>query len=241
MLHILCIQLKIPDCQIFLHPFPVYRFRYHDHSLLYIPAQDDLCRRLTIFLSDFLQHRLPEHSFQPFCKGSPCFRLDAQLFHQLEILSTLVMRVTLDLINLRFDPGIAAQIQQTVRQEITDPDSTYFSFPVEVFKRPPGPIIVSKGHVDQIQIQIIQPQLFQGPFKSLYRTVISHFLNIGFGCDKKFLPGNPAVSYRPSYSLLILIRTGRIDQAVPCFYCFCDNLFAVSLRYLKNTEAFHWH
>ena len=125
-------------------------FRYYNYTLLYIPAQDNLRRCPVMLLCNFLQDWFVEHSFEPLCKGSPCLRLHTQLFHQRQLFRALIMGMVLDLIDVRNNPGIIAQIQQSVRQEITYPNGADFACFIQFFHRTPSPVIISEWHMDEI-------------------------------------------------------------------------------------------
>ena len=96
-------------------------------------------------------------------------------------------------------------------------------------------------YLDLYLIQIVKPQPFQRTLKCLHRVVISHFLNICFCRNKKFLPRDAAGFDCPADHLFILIGTGRIDQPITGFYRISYNLLTLLLRYLEHAKSFHWH
>ncbi len=132
------------------------RFGNNDHALLYIPPQDDLRRSLPVFFRDFLQYRLLKHAFQPLRERRPCLRLHSQFLHDLKIFFSLIVGMPFDLVDLRYNLHIITQIQQTVRVKIAHPNCTDLSFFIQLFHSPPGTIIISKRHMDQIKVQIVE-------------------------------------------------------------------------------------
>lgn len=69
------------------------------------------------------------------------------------------MGMALDLVNLRKDPGVITQVQQPVQQKIAYADGTDLSFLIQLFQCALGTVIISEGHMDQIQVQIGKSQV----------------------------------------------------------------------------------
>ena len=65
-IHILAVQGKIPDIQVFFHPFPTDSLRNNDSSPLDMPSQYNLCRTLSVSVSDFTQQTIMKNIPLPF-------------------------------------------------------------------------------------------------------------------------------------------------------------------------------
>ena len=83
----------------------------------------------------------------------------------------------LHLIDHRRNLCIEAKIGKPIRIEIGDANCTNLARLIEFLHRAPCAVIVVKGLMDQIEIQIIQPQLIHGDGERLLRALIARILH----------------------------------------------------------------
>ena len=96
--------------------------------------------------------------------------------------------------------------------------------------------------MNQIQIQIIQPQIFQRSLDCLLRAFIAGVLHPQFGSNEQFLPGNAAFGNRLPDSGFVHVGSGCIDETVTAVYRVQHRFFTLpGVRNLKNSESFLRH
>ena len=69
--HIIFRKREVEHVHVLTHPLDTHRFGYHDHTSLNQIMQSDLCRTLTVFAADSLQHGIREQVVSSFGKRSP--------------------------------------------------------------------------------------------------------------------------------------------------------------------------
>ena len=126
--HIFFAELKIPDVHVLFHTVFVNGFWNYDNAALYVPAESNLSRALSVFFSDRRKNRMSEDAVVSFCEWSPCFRTYAVFFHQCKSVFLLEERMKLYLVDCRDHIDCLAKICQTCRIEVADTDGTKFSF-----------------------------------------------------------------------------------------------------------------
>ena len=157
--HILIAEFKIPDIHVLFHAVLVYGLRDDSHPTLYIPAQRHLGSALSVFLTDLCQDRMSENPMISFGKRSPCLWLHTVFFHQGKGVFLLEKRMQLYLIDCRRHFHCLTQIRKPRRIEVTYADGLELSFFVRFLHGTVCADVISHGLMEQIQIQIIQPQL----------------------------------------------------------------------------------
>jgi hypothetical protein len=101
---------------------------------------------------------------------------------------------------------------------------------------------VSKGLVDQVQINMLQLQPLQRPFKRLLGALVSGIRDPELGGDEQLFSWHTGPLDSVADGLFIAIRSRRIDQTVACAYRFVNASFAFfGIRYLKNAEPQEGH
>jgi hypothetical protein len=106
------------------------------------------------------------------------------------------------------------QIYETVRIEVTDPNGADFTGFVQFFHRPPRSINITVGLVDEIKVEVIQPQLVHGALEGSFGTFIAGVLHPKLGCNKQLFAINSALLDGLSHGLLVPVGGGGIEQAV---------------------------
>ena len=71
--------------------------------------------------------------------------------------------------------------------------------------------------MDQVQVDVVQIQLFQGTVKGLERSIVPGVLDPQLGGDEPLIPGHPGTAERPANRRFIFIRCGGVKQAVSSF------------------------
>jgi hypothetical protein len=69
------------------------------------------------------------------------------------------------------------EVHESVRMEVGDADCSDFARAVQVFHGAPLAIHVSKGLMNEVQVQISQLQALHGPLKGRECALIAVFLN----------------------------------------------------------------
>lgn len=112
---------------------------------------------------------------------------------------------------------------QMVGQEVAHPDGARLSCFVKVGHGPPGfqidllPVgkLFGVGRpVDQVQIQVIQPQCLQGLVTGGQGGPIAPVCVPHLAGDKHLLPGQAPVSHRPAHAVLVAVTGGGVHMAV---------------------------
>ena len=88
----------------------------------------------------------------------PRFHLHAVLIVHPLILPTLEIGAELDLVDGRHDLVDETHIHNSIRMEITDTDGTYSSLCIKRLQCLPSPINIAERLVQQIEVEIVQPE-----------------------------------------------------------------------------------
>ncbi len=134
----------------------------------------------------------------------------------------------LDLVHHRLDFLVHAQVHQPLGGEIAHPDGPDRALPVQPLHRPPCAIVVPKGLVDQVQVDMFHPQRLPRAVKGPQRFVIPGVLHPQLGGDQPFLSGQPGAAQGRAHGRFILIGCRGVKQAVPCRESICDALLTLA-------------
>ncbi len=152
-----------------------------------------------------------------------------------------------DLVDSRHDLNRFAQVGQHLREKVCHTDCFYEAFPVSLFHAAIGCEIILHRLMQQNKINILHIEFFKRCSDCLVgRLFVFLILHPDLGRDKKLFPRNKSVGDRAFYrfadSLLIHVGSRRIDQAISCFNCIVNDLFALHrVRDLKNTKSLCRH
>ena len=83
-LHVLVLELKIEDAEVFPHPFPVRRFRNHGNAQLDQIPQGYLRWSLVVGETEGTEYGIAEEIVFPGGKGTPRLHVRTALFHFLK-------------------------------------------------------------------------------------------------------------------------------------------------------------
>lgn len=125
--HVLLGDSEVKDIQVLCHPLLMCGFWKNDDTALDIPAEHDLRRCLSIFLTDFVQRLILEQVAPALAKRGPGLMDDAVFFHPFMIFFTLVQNMGLNLVHHGSYACEGCQINKVVRIEIADADGAEFS------------------------------------------------------------------------------------------------------------------
>ena len=121
----------------------------------------------------------------------PGLWLHAKRAHQRQLISALIMWMALDLIDHRTNARVHAEIEQTVRQKIADADGAHLASVVEILQRPPGAVVIAEGHVNEIEIEMVEAERHQRTVKRLHRVLVAHLVDVGFVVMNSSSRGTP--------------------------------------------------
>ena len=213
-----------------------------DHTPLSVPAQSHLGGGFAVLLAELGQNRVGENVVFPFGHWSPRLWLDVQGFHVLNSPGLSEEGMQLHLVDHRGDPGIQAQVGQPVGVEVAHADGPDLPGLVQLLHGPPRAVVVVHGLVDQIQVQVVQPQLFHGSLEGFLGALIPGVLNPELGCDEQLLPGDSAPPNGGAHRFLVEIGGGGVDETVAHREGVAHRLLTDGgLRHLEHSEALQRH
>ena len=150
--------------------------------------------------------------------------------------------IDLDLVDGRGNFVERDQVHQPVRREIGDADSAQLAGLVRVLHRAPGTVDVAEGLVDQVQVEVIHLQALQRLVDCLRRLVVAGVLHPQLAGDEQVAARDAAILDAGADRRFVLVRRGRIDQAVAGANGVDDGAGAFSrVGDLENTEAEYRH
>lgn len=82
----------------------------------------------------------------------------------------------LNLVDCRQNLMIDAQIYQAGFIKVADSNGPDDPIPVHFFHRPPCAVVIAKWLMDQVEVQILQPQPFHRRFSSHFSTFVTGVL-----------------------------------------------------------------
>ena len=118
------------------------------------------------------------------------------------------------------------QIHEAVWVEIRHTHRAGQALLVDVLQSAPGTIDVTHGLVDQVKVQVIQAQAFQGTLKSSAGGFLAGVLNPHLASDEQFVAGNAAGCNGTANGFFISVRGRSVNGAVPKLQSFRHHAFA---------------
>ena len=95
--------------------------------------------------------------------------------------------------------------------------------------------------MNQVEIEVIQAQRVKGAQVGVVRLALSHVLDKDLGGDEEVFPGDAGTANGRAHGGLILVRGGRVNQAIAYLQRLRNRAFAHVRRHLKDPEANHRH
>ena len=139
----------------------------------------------------------------------------------------------LQLVDHGFDLCNLHERLQMMGHEVADTDRFDPAGFVQLLKCFPGAgieflpvmlMVVRNGPVDQVQIQILQAQIFHGFLKSGQGGLITLLSIPQLAGDEQLLTGNAALFDRLSYADLVAVNSSGVDVAIANFHSGFDGL-----------------
>src|SRR5690606_38508829 len=183
-------------------------------ATLDLPAEDDLRDRLAVLTSNLFENRVREHVVPAFGERRPCLDLDAVLAQERLCFDLLLERVHLDLVHRRHDLVVDDQIHDAVRLVIADADGTDAAIAKHSLHRTPGAVNVTERLMDQVEVEIVEPEALQGPLERGLRALLALVLDPQLGGDEDLLARDAAGPDRLADRFLVAIGRSRIYQPV---------------------------
>ena len=210
------------------------------YAVLNGAAEQDLSGRFAVFFRKRLHNGLGKHFVRPALPQRRVSHMRHAVFLFPGVLRlTLAVQVRFDLVDSGHYPVIGDQIDQPVRLEVGHANGANLPFVAHLFQLSPRGIAISKGPMQQHQIQIIRAQLLQGIF---HRRA---GMGIGFEVDlrdgEKPASVNAAGFDSIANLLFVTIGLGCIDQAIARANRFGHRAFAIVARIQKGAEPQQGH
>ena len=124
-------------------------------------------------------------------EGSPGFGMNTVLLHQRQGAFLLEEGMELHLVDSGFDLHGLTDIGQNLGIAVTNADGLQLALFVGLLHGPIGTDIVAHRLVDQVQIDVVQPQLLHRGLNGLLGTLVAGVLNPQLGGNEQFLRGTP--------------------------------------------------
>lgn len=143
-----------------------------------------------------------------------------------------------DLIDRRRDLVVQNQVLKAVGVEVRHTDGADAALAVKLLHGAPRTVDVAVRLVDQIEVQIVQPQLRHRLLERLSGRLITRVADPQFRGDEQLFAGNAAAMDGTSHGLLVAIGRGGVDRTVTDLQGVADRPFAnLRVRNLINAEA----
>ena len=132
------------------------------YTAINIPAQGDLGGGLAIFFADLGQDGVRKYTMFPFREGTPGFRHDLILRHQFQRIRLLEEWMQLHLVHHGGNLYSLADIRQHMGVAVANTNGFQLSSFICLFHSPISANVVTHRLMNQIQINVIQPEFFKG-------------------------------------------------------------------------------
>jgi len=231
-------QFEIQHSEIFLHPLPARGFGERDDSALGDPAQDDLGHAFPVFGRDAQQQFVLKDIVPAFGERRPSLDLHVVLLQKRLRLELLLEGVHFDLVDRGRDLVMDHQVHEAVGLKVGDADGPDFALLIQLFHGAPFAINIAEGLMDEVEVEVIELQPFQGIFEGLPGTLITVSLDPQFGGDEQLFPRHAAAFDAPADGLFIEVRSGGIDMPIAGLDGVHHAAFAFGgIGNLENTET----
>ena len=147
----------------------------------------------------------------------------------------------LELVDGRANLDVLAQVQNAVALEVAHANGAETSLPHKCLECPPCPEDIAIGHMNQVEVKVVQAQRVKGTQTSLARLAFPHVLDKDLGRDEQFCPGKTRTANSRAHGGLILVRGSRVNQTITHLQGLRDRAFAHVRRHLKDPETNHRH
>src|SRR4051794_34411701 len=118
--------------------------------------------------------------------------------HQLLVGGALEERMALDLVHRRDDLVVLDQVDEAVREEVRDADRADRPLAVERLHRPPRAVVVAEGLVDQVEVEVVEPELAERRLARAPRIVLAAVVDPHLRRDEELVARDAAAGDRPT-------------------------------------------
>ena len=231
------LQLEVEHVEVLAHPLGPHGLRDDDDPALDQPAQDDLSDRLPVRPTDLGEGRVREQVVAPLRERPPRLDSNAALTQQLLIVGALEEGMRLDLVDRRRDLVVLTQIDEPVGIEVRDTDGACEPLLVQLLHRPPRAVVVAERLVDQIQVEVVNPELLKRSLERTSRLLLALMLNPELRRDEQLLARDAARLDPATDGFLVAVRRSRVERLVPGGNRLDDHLLRVLGWNLEDAEA----
>nr|BAO20972.1 2,5-diketo-D-gluconate reductase A [Serratia marcescens] len=232
------IEFEIKHLEVFANPRRRDRFRDDDKTAVQVPAHHNLRRGFLVFFGQRLDQRLVEYAFTALRQRAPGFGGDMVRGVPGAQLALLQQRVQLDLVDDRRHVGFIQQTLQVRRMEVAYADAFHQALFAQLDQLAPGGdvlILLRARPVDQIQIHIVQLELFQTGFQRRQRIALIVVPQLGG--DEQVAARQRAGLQRGADAFLVLVNRGGVDGAVTDLQRFAHRAGGLFNTRLPNAET----
>ena len=160
------------------------------------------------------EHCVAEKSVSALGKWRPGFRQNAQRCHDRQRILLLAKRIDFNLIHLRANSAGERHVHQTVRREIADAHGTQQIFAVKRLYRSPCTENIPDRLMNEIKIQIIEPQQFHGAKSGAASTGFRRIFHPELRGNKEFAPRKTAGFQSGADCRFIAVALSRVNGTV---------------------------
>ena len=192
--------------------------------------------------ADGAEHFVVEQVVAALRKRGPRLGLHALFLHKSGTLPLLLERVHLHLVHSRRDVVEGLDVHQPIRMKVADPNGAQLACAVRVFHGAPGAVDISKGLVNQVQVQVVQLQACQRLVDGLLGALVTRVLHPQLGRDEQVCAGHAAVANASTDRRFVGVRGSGVDEAIAGL----DGVHHAArallrIRDLENTKSQHRH
>src|SRR5690606_38368607 len=106
------------------------------------------------------------------------------------------------------------QVHQSVGLEVADPNGPDAALAMQVLHRPPRAMHVTKGLMDQVEVEVVEPQAAQRTVECRSGALESGVLDPELGGYEQLLARHAAASERVANRLCVLVGGRRINEPI---------------------------
>ena len=143
------------------------------------------------------------------------------------------------------DGGLHLIVQEKVLQALArkagDADGAHAALAVEALGGAPGGIVVAIGLVQQVEVEIVEPEQAHRAVEGAQGVVVLVVLHPELGGDEEFVALDAAVADGQAHLALVKVGGRRVDEAVARFEGFAHDAFCFLGGHLEHAEAHGRH
>ena len=211
--------------------------------LLDVPAQHDLGWRTVVGRRRIRHLREFEQRVLTLPERTPGLGEDAVVVTVRGFGRTLVIGVQFDLVDRRYRVAPPFDAVEVLNQEVAHPDRHRLARCADLFEGLPAlevQVALRGRPVNQIQVDMIEPQLVETDVDRSKRCVVPLSVIPQLGRDEEFVARDSGCGDGPPDTLLVAVDRGGIDVAVADLERVGDNAFGVVRIDEEDSESKLW-